>query len=268
MGLLDTVSKVSNGLQIGGTALSLVGAAKSFLSPSDQPDVDFGLIFSLPKTENGSFSAQITDHYLEDGEFVQDHVIFEPAKFSLTADVAELVYEKSAIEKYVQQVLDRLGILNVLTPAQSQSAKKAFAEYERLKSAALSVAKQFNDIAAFWDSSKFGKNKQQEVFSLIRNMFYSRQVMKVQTPWAVFNSMIIESFEFNQDESTNTMSSVTLNMKEIRVVSTQSGLGKIVNRNGEKKAPVANKGAVQKDESLAVQAGNNAKAAFGKLFGG
>lgn len=249
--LLKALGGASSALQIGGSALSLVGAAKAFVSSKNEPDITSGFLFDIPQTERIRLAAQITDHFTEDNEAIQDHVAFDPIKLTLTGMVGELLYEKSAIEKYATMLFMTMGSIGAISPNKSLSALRFLSEAARLKSAANSVMASMRDIGALFDAGKYGKNRQQESFSKLQKLFYSRQVVKIETPWINLPSMILESIELSQEEDSKDRSYVTCSFKEIRVIGTAIGYGvPITNRNEAAKQPVKVKGAAPKDESV------------------
>jgi len=241
MSYLGSAAAASSTIAVGGSALSLIPAARALFSSEDFPAGIAGFLFDLPINDNVTLAAQISDHWLETNVAVQDHIAIEPLKITLTGIVAELIYTKSAIETYIQQVLDRLSPLGILTPAQSISAKKYLSEASRLKSAVSSAIGQLSDLAEVF-SDTYGKNKQQKAFDTLSNFFENRAILTVETPWKTFKSMAIVSLSFEQAEDTKEMTTITASFKEMRFVETTVKKEKLAGRIAKQKEPMADKG--------------------------
>lgn len=241
MSFLGSAAAASSAIQVGGSALSLVSAGKALLFGPDLPPGIAGFVFDIPVNEQVQMAAQITDHWLETNVAVQDHIAFEPIKINLVGIIAELIYTKSALEAYLQQVLDRLTPLGVLTPEAAQSAQKYLSEASRLKSAVTSAIGQLGDLAGMF-SDGYGKNNQQKAYIALTDMYKNRAILTVETPWKTFDSMAIVSLSFEQDESTKEMTTVTASFKEMRFVMIKTMAGKLAGRIKAQKADTANKG--------------------------
>jgi len=238
------IAGASNGLQAGATGLSLITATKALITSGNSADFPPGIsgfIFDIPQTEEINHQANITDHFTEDNFTVQDHIAISPIKITLTGQIGNIVQTKSKLEQFVQQTLDRLTPLGVLSPQQSQSARQSLNEIQRLKSAATAVVNQFNDIAGLF-SDDAGKNPQQKAYNTLAGMFLNRQNVSVETPWGTFPSMAIESFSVSQDDQSTDTTDITVTLKEIRVVTTKITKGKLSERREAQAAPVSDKG--------------------------
>lgn len=240
------IAGASNGLQAGATGLSLITATKALISSSDKagfPPGISGFLFDIPQTEEINHQANITDHFTERNFTIQDHIAINPVKITLTGQIGDVVVTKSKLEQFTQQILDRLTPLGVLSPAQSQSARQALNEIQRLKSAATAVANQFNDIAGLF-SDDAGQTAQQKAYNTLAGMFLNRKKLSVETPWGTFPDMAIESFSVSQDENSTNTTDITVTFKEIRTVSTRLTTGTLsqAERRQAQDAPVVDKG--------------------------
>lgn len=244
---VGVIAGASNGLQAGSAGLSLITATKALItSPNggDFPPGISGFIFDIPQTEEINHQASITDHFSENNLSIQDHIALNPVKITLTGQIGEVVVTKSKLEQFTQQVLDRLTPLGVLSPQQSQSARQALNEIQRLKSAATAVANQFNDVAGLFNDDA-GQNAQQKAYNTLAGMFLNRKKLSVETPWGTFPSMAIENFSVSQSEDNTQTTDVTVTLKEIRVTSTRLITGTLKtssDRRAAQEAPPVDKG--------------------------
>ena len=254
MSLVGTLAQTSSVLQIGGSALSLVGATKALVS-SSTPRGIAGFLFDIPMGERVTLTSEITDHWTETNVSIQDHMAIAPAKIQISGIVAELVYTKDKVEKYVAEVLARLAPLGILSPVVSQSAQKYLSEYSRLSSALSSTLKQYNDLESVFTGDP-AKNNQQKVFEKFESYLNNRALLTVETPWKTYENMALESVTFEQDDSTKDQSTVTLVFKQINAVSTTAAIGQLSGRYAAQISDTADKGTAtgtKVDQSVASQ---------------
>lgn len=237
MGVLDTVGAITDKVSAGGSILSLVGLTKAFVTGQDLPKGIAGFVFDIPKTESVTYGASITDHFVESNYTIQDHVAFDPIKITLTGDIGELVYKKTEAAKYASAVLGTLTSLKILSPSVSQKAEEYISEAERLKSAADSVIKGAGSLASMIGLTEPQLTAQQKAHKTLYDFFYGRSRLTVETPWKTFESMIIETFTVDQDESSNDLTHISVTFKQLRVVTTTINVGQLKGRIKQQKAP-------------------------------
>jgi hypothetical protein len=170
-----------------------------------------------------ALKAQITDHYIEDNTAMQDHIAIEPAKYTLTGVVCELVFQQTPQEQLIRSFITRLASLGILTPAQDATALEYLAAYDILQSAIYSAAKSAESIAPLLGVNTFGQgSKQKTAFAFLERLFNGRATMTVSTPWNIYKSMAIESIDVTQDDTSRHQTVFDITFKEIRVTSTPS----------------------------------------------
>lgn len=245
---LGIAATASNAIQAGGAALSIINSARALISSDTlKPGID-GFLFDIQDTDEVSLTSQVTDSYTEDNSAIADHITLEPIKITLTGVVVELVQETSNYEKFLQETIDRLKPLGILSPGMSASAQEHLTEATRLKSAANSALNIYNNLT---DPDGAGRTKQEKAYSTLENKWLNRARITVQTTWKTFKNMIIESITFNQGEETKHQTNITITFKEVRTVGVLTNKGNLAGRVAVQKTQVADKGVAQKGESFA-----------------
>lgn len=186
-----------------------------------------GWIFDIPTGESISLSSDITDHYTENGSFISDHIVNKPIEITLSGLIGELKYEfpQSGIEQNISEVTNALGIvpayLGPLTPGATQkvtgllqTASYAVSQFEALK-------KRVENLKSLADGADATETLQQKAFAEIRAMRDSKQIVSVQTPWAFFPSMAIQSITARQDEGSTDITDFSVTLKELRFADVQ-----------------------------------------------
>lgn len=244
MSLFSSTAAITKNVQIGGSALSLISLGKSLVTPQkDLPPGINGLVLDIVEGDDLTLSANITDHYSEENVALQDHIAFAPVTYTLTGLVGELFIEKTQAEDFATAVLDRLGPLGVISPAMSASAQKALIAAEQVKQAADSALDTFNSLKdAIAGTQGQSLNRQQALYDQLEKMFYGRTLCTVSTPWKNFDNMAIESVNINQDATSVDFSRVTITVKQMRFVKTETNAGKLFGRIDAQKAAAVNQG--------------------------
>jgi hypothetical protein len=291
MTLIGKAANITNSLQAGASALSLISAGKALLTPNPKPGITpadakansflgnlqlqflsgtpVSFLFDIPKSEELTLSAQITDHYVEDNYAIQDHMAHEPIRINLTGDIAELVYKKSDIEKFLDQVLDRLSALPWISPENSLAVRNTLSTASRLKSAIdVSITQAKNAYNSVFGTGQPAKTLQQQAYGMLYNFWKNRIVVSVETPWETFPSMLIETITFQQDETTADLSTVTITVKEFKTASVFTGLGTLKGRIAAQASDPVDKGSSPGKSVLKTitDSGADAAKAIGDYF--
>ena len=225
-----------------------------------QEDVGFnGWLFHIPQDSSLEFNSNITDHYVENNKAVQDNVSLQPIEYTVTGLIGELnwrdVYDKT--QQAVAAVEDKLPILSILTPKLTEQALQTFNLVDKAYNTAKKLEKlagDNNDDGVYeqflkqagksFTSAIPGKLKQQE---LAVNFFFwawqGRKLFRVQTPWRIFEKMVIKSCRATQSESGKTATNLVITFKQLNIINWKIVNKKIgMSRNATQTAAQVNKG--------------------------
>lgn len=241
MSVLNTISSVANKVNIGNSALSLVGMGAALLKTKKlKPGIE-GILFDIKMTDNISLSAQITDHYAEDNTYLQDHVAIQPMVITLVGKIGELVYTRAEAIQFLKAMSDRLLPLGILNPTQGLKAQQALAAYELVNNTLSSVMKNYTTLSDLIDG-KDTLNFQQKAYAQLEALFLGRSLISVETPWRTFENMVIESISVDQDETTTMETTFTVTFKQMRFVEVKSVEAKMVGRTAAQISSPTNRG--------------------------
>ena len=198
-------------------------------------------LFHINGTDQVALSSDITDHYIEDNTAINDHITFRPEIVTVQGYIGELNNVTPEILQPVRLAAEKLTIINAFTPSLSLTALRAYNIAEQLYRTANNAA---DAAVAAWNSisnSQFGttrgqlneigsnglvtdngnQTKQQKAFQQLYGYYKKGTLFKVQTPWAVFDNMVIQNMVAIQDEETTSVSDFKLEFKMIRFASTE-----------------------------------------------
>lgn len=205
---------------------------------SSQPPA---ILFNYEGEQTVSLSSDVTDHYIENNTAIQDQVALKPETITTSGFIGELNDVAPAALIPLQTVAEKLVAIGAYAPQISETAAIAYAKAFQLYQVGASLA---NSAVSSWSSLTGGgaqtvingattqqdivnqtnksQTKQQIYFQQFYGYWKSRTLFTVQTPWAVFQDMIIQNLRAVQDAETRMITDFEITFKLMRFASTQS----------------------------------------------
>ena len=184
-----------------------------------------GWIFDIPTGEDVELSSDITDHYVESGSFISDHVVQKPIRITLSGLIGELVYiapDPSSFEGIMSSLASGLtnipAYLGPLTPGMTQKMAVVASGASYAAGQVAAITERASNLVKFFSGDDASLTKQQKAFYDIYALWKSKQIVTVQTPWKFFDNMMIESISSKQDASSNDYTDFSVTLKEMRFV--------------------------------------------------
>jgi hypothetical protein len=193
--------------------------AAAFVIPQNVKGVS-GFLFDIPTGEALTLSADITDHYMENNSFVNEHRVIKPAIVRLSGLIAELKHEETIVDDIFGEITDKLTIVDALLGDYTDGTLQVIGNVlttgrqatDRLNQL---IQRKKNLVEAFLGDGQY-KTLQQRAFLDLEALHLSQTIVTCQTPWKYYDSMLIESIEFTQGDLTDEESEVTITLKEAR----------------------------------------------------
>jgi len=190
--------------------------------PTGNPNIEgiSGFVFDVLGPETVFLDSEITDHYVENNTTVQDHIALKPERFSLTGYVGELadLLPNSALSvlKTVQSLSSIGGALPTFTDQATQIYGKVAGELSKVGQ----VINQARNIYGIFSDKNTASTKQQKAYLFFYQIWKSRQLCDIETPFGILKNMAVESVQARQNEGTNIISDFSISFKKIRKAST------------------------------------------------
>lgn len=238
LGQLSTVTSAVGVFSAGALALVTPNTTIGYqpLAPlgSKQP-LQKALLFNYEGENAINLQSDITDHFIEDNTSIQDMIAVKPELVTVQGFIGELNDVVPAFLKPLQTIANKLTVIGPYAPQISETAilayNEAFFLYETAATAVNSVVSaisSINNTSPNSDSVINGtslvtgnnQNKQQVMFQQFYGYWRQRTLFSVQTPWAVFNNMAIQSLRAVQDPDTRVISSFEVTFKLMRFATT------------------------------------------------
>lgn len=191
------------------------------VKPMDPPQVGVsGYVFDIIGNEEIAIDADITDHYVEANYAIQDHIALKPERFVLSGYVGELhdIFSHAFIS--ILTNAQSLGTIFGLAPEFSVQATRTYAKIASVASKAGEVLNQVKNIRDIFTQKSTTATRQQDAFKYFYDIWQSRQLCRVETPYGEFDNMAIESIRAKQDETTRLISDFSITFKKIRTAET------------------------------------------------
>lgn len=182
-------------------------------------------LFNYEGENSISLTSDITDHFIEDNSSVQDQITLKPEMITVSGFVGELNDIAPAALAVLKTIASKLTVINAYTPVLSATAINAYNEafflYQNASSAANTVVSAVNSLTG-GNSKTSNQTKQQVAFTTFYGYWLARYLFTVQTPWAVFPNMAIQSLRAMQDADTRMITNFEITFKKMRFASTSA----------------------------------------------
>lgn len=243
----------------------------AIISPKHVEGIN-GWVFDIPKSEQVKISNDITDHYMENGSFINDHVVRKPIKITLTGFIGELVYRKptgySADLNFFDSSLSVVdAYLGDYSPQQLQKQQNLLNEVQKNNNFVQQVVQKTTNIVKSFSGEGQLRTMQEVAYNDILGLMNNNQLLKVQTPFAYFESMLIEDVTFMQDQDSDSYCDISVTLKEARFAETTTvafDQDLLPSRNTIQEGDESNNGTNKGNDKLISFA---KKQGYGKIFG-
>lgn len=186
-----------------------------------------GFVFDVPTGEKLDLQSEITDHVVESGSFISDHVVDKPIRITLSGFVGELVAEApQGLELLSEFAQNRLGVvdgyLGQYTDGMAGKIAGGIGKAQQAVQAIGTAVKRTGNLVNSLIGGPGGDATQQKVaYITLKAMKDSRQLLSVSTPWSYHEDMMIEGLGFSQDAESNDISDIQITLKQVRLADTK-----------------------------------------------
>lgn len=187
-----------------------------------------GLIFDIVGDVGVKASSNITDNFVEQNYSIQDHWAQKPLIVTMRGYAAEQV--SVFTPNVIQQIFAAVSGLVPLSGLGPNFNLQDLEFYNSLNSVAQlgqNVINSVSSIFQLFNQAATLITRQQSVFQFLLNMWQTRQLATVETPYAVYQNMAIDDLDAVQTEETTLVSEFTIRFKQIMTVSSISATNNV-----------------------------------------
>lgn len=193
------------------------------------------ILFNYEGEQSSTLTSDITDHFVENNSAIQDQIALKPEMITTQGFVGELNDIPPAALQPLKTAAEKLTAISAYTPSLSTTALLAYANALAAYQVASSV---LNSAVSTWSSINGGdgqsvinggglteqpnQTQQQIYYQQFYGYWKSRTLFTVQTPWAVFQDMAIQSLRAVQNADTRMITDFEVTFKLMRFASSLS----------------------------------------------
>ena len=177
-------------------------------------------IFDARGDEEVTLESDITDNWVEDNSTMQDHIGLKPISITLAGYVGELKTtprtEEKALYETASSIMQAITPLMPVLATQSQyifnRVQEVYDIYNKANKTVGRIEEALSEIPVPEEVSK-----QQQAFGKFYEMWATRQLSTVYTPFGAYNSMAIEKIAAKQSEDGCYISEFSVTFKQVRI---------------------------------------------------
>lgn len=221
MSVIESVANTAKSAQ--GMINSAIKASNVFVGVAGSVGIA-GFVFDIAEDESVDLSSIITDHYIETGSPVQDHIAMRPEKVTVRGLVGEYKDIVTGEQSFLEKATQKLTTLASYLPALSQAAGSIYNGLNSLQTAKDNLDKlsALSDMGTglfeAYRNINIPQNEQQKAFIYFEALRNAKATFTIQTPFRYYTDMAIESMRVVQSGATVDQSKFEVTFKKIRYV--------------------------------------------------
>jgi hypothetical protein len=201
-----------------------IAASKSFVNLTGAVGIA-GFVFDISSDSVVELDSEITDHYVESGNPVEDHIALKPEKVTLSGFCGEYRNIVNDSKSSLQKVAEKLITVSSYLPPLNQAANSIYNLLNNKNSTDVNLGDVIDvgtDLFKAYRNINIPGDNQTEAFIFFEALRNSRATFTIQTPYRYYTDMAIESLKAVQSGTTKDESSFEITFKKIRFVNTKT----------------------------------------------
>lgn len=190
-----------------------------------------GFVFDIADDETIELDADITDHYVENGTAVQDHIALRPERVTVRGLVGEYKNIVDGKQTTLQKATKKLTTLASYLPPLSDAATAIYKGLQgKNESAALTaltnstvsnIGNTAMDLFKAYKNVNIPQTEQQKAFIFFEALRNNRSLFTIQTPFRYYTDMAVESLRTTQSGFSRDQSDFEVTFKKMRFVNVE-----------------------------------------------
>ena len=217
-----------------------------------------GFVFDIADDDTVELDADITDHYVENGTAIQDHIALRPERVTVRGLVGEYRHIVEGKQTKLEKATQKLTTLASYLPPLSQAATAIYKGLQgKNENSSLSMLGSLNnpvntamDLYKAYRNINLPQTEQQKAFIYFEALRNSRALFTIQTPFRYYTDMAIESIRASQSGFSRDQSDFEISFKKMRFVDVEKKL-----LNGEQTQEISLEGRLEEQAALVENKG-------------
>lgn len=190
-----------------------------------------GFRFNIPEREQIRLQSEITDHYTDRNNAIEDHITQKPIRITLTGLHGDYFYSVHQIMDAIAKITPTLSLVKQFLPSLPNSAKqKLLKKYQNINNSdvvpeALKPTTNINDVngidlfSLFQDLFKLSSS-QTRAYLFLKALWKSKAIFSVETTFERFDNMVVEDLMPMRTDSAD-MAEFPITFKQINFAQTE-----------------------------------------------
>lgn len=217
-----------------------------------------GFVFDIADDDTVELDADITDHYVENGTAIQDHIALRPERVTVRGLVGEYRHIVEGKQTKLEKATQKLTTLASYLPPLSQAATAIYKGLQgKNENSSLSMLGSLNnpvntamDLYKAYRNINLPQTEQQKAFIYFEALRNSRALFTIQTPFRYYTDMAIESIRVTQSGFSRDQSDFEISFKKMRFVDVEKKL-----LNGEQTQEISLEGRLEEQAAMVENKG-------------
>lgn len=200
------------------------GRAQSAQSSSEEEIGIGGFKLFARVNQSTQYKAQVPDFVLEDGSYVNDHIINNPIMLSINGEIGSTFFQK--LQSYIPDFLtgsqqSAISNVGVYLPSRTTSqlstinglrsdANSYLSQLNRMESVGTELFDVFNGTSAQKE-----KDNQEQFIAFLESVYYSKQLIDIEMPYKKHTTMALTDLSIERNNTENSVK-FTANFKKVQ----------------------------------------------------
>lgn len=190
-----------------------------------------GFKFNIPEREQIRLQSDITDHYTDKNNAIQDHIAQKPIRITLTGLHGEYFYSVHQISDAIAKITPTLSLVKQFLPKLPNSAKqKLLKKYQNITNSdvvpeALKPTTNINEVngvdlfSLFQELYKLSSS-QTRAYLFLKALWKSKAIFSVETTFERFDNMVVEDLSPMRTDTAD-ITEFTITFKQVNFAQTE-----------------------------------------------
>lgn len=180
------------------------------------------ILFSYDNENSITLTSDITDYTIEDNTTINDHISNKPITITVSAIIGELNSNILDEPEALRIARERLPLVAAYLPQLTVEATRVYNLALQAYTLAAQLIKQGQQTINALTGEEPLQNNQQTYYTKFYDAWVKRNLFTVQTPWARFTDMAIQTLRVVQGEDSESYSSFEITFKQLAFARTKS----------------------------------------------
>ena len=207
-------------------------------------------------SESTRFTSGVPTTVLEDGSFVQDHIILNPTTLEIRGQVADVTIRRTEFDELIERIQSDVGLINFYIGGKTASQiQKGVSFVNDIGDRLDGIDRLLNDGAQILDvfglntKNSSEKTNQKLFISAMEAAHFGKQLLSISMPFRTYKNMRLTSVVTTQDNTSGALS--------YAITAVQIRFAKTITQIEQAKNPTSNVGGqTENKNTVGTQTGN------------